>query len=290
VLIFAIYMLDVPTAFVLMVLKVVLSGLMFGIGVASKWTVLYAGAGMALLYLLNIIFRWRDRSEADAAPFWPWCIRTVLLSVLFFVIIPLFIYTASYYPYALDRGDPSWKGMFEVMLANQTHMFSYHQGVSAPHPYQSKWWMWILNVRPILYYMEDTATTVSRFAAFVNPVLCWGGLAALILTARAVWQRRDGKALFLLVGYLSQLVPWIPISRPTFNYHYFPSIPFLVLALCFVFNDLAERKPLHYKKWIGGITAASVGLYVLFYPVLTGLVIPEWYSSNLLRWLPSWPF
>lgn len=271
------------------VLPLFLSGLMFGIGAACKWTVLYAGAGMALLYLLNLIFRWRDRHEEDAPPFWPWAGKTILLSVLFFVVIPVCIYTASYYPYALDRGDTSLKSLVEVMLANQKHMFGYHQGVTTPHPYQSKWWMWLLDLRPILYYMADGAETNTRFAAFLNPLLCWGGLIALVLVARAAWRKRDGKALFLLIGYLAQLVPWMPISRPTFNYHYFPAVPFLVLALCYLFNDLARARPPRWKNWVLGLTGGSAALYIAFYPVLIGLTIPTWYST-LLRWLPSWPF
>ena len=271
------------------ILPLFLSGLMFGVGVASKWTVLYAGAGMALLYLFNMIFRWQDREENDAA-FWPWAISTILLSVLFFVVIPLCIYTLSYYPYALDRGDTSLKGLIHIMWSNQTHMFSYHQGVNQPHPYQSKWWMWLLDLRPILYYMDDAAGTQTRFAAFLNPLVCWGGLIAMVLVARSLWTRRDGRALFILVGYLSQLVPWVPISRPTFNYHYFPSVPFLVMALCYLLSDLSHFRPPKWKHWTLGLTAAGAGLYALFYPVLTGLTVPAWYSTYLLRWLPSWPF
>ena len=39
-----------------------------------------------------------------------------------------------------------------------------------------------------------------------------------------------------------------------------------------------------------GVTAGAVGLYVLFYPVLTGVMVPTWYGLNLLKWMPSWPF
>ncbi len=271
------------------VIPLFLSGLMFGLGAASKWTVLYAGAGMALLYLLNLIFRFRNQQEGTR-PFWPWCGKTILVSVLFFVVIPLCIYTLSYYPYALNRGDTSLTGLIQVMWENQTHMFTYHQGVTTPHPYQSDWWMWLLDARPILYYMDNTPAGFStRFAAFLNPLVCWGGLLALFLVGRQLVVRRDSKALFILVGYLSQLVPWMPISRPTFHYHYFPAVPFLVMALCYLFNELAYHRPKHWRHWVVGLTATSTGLYMAFYPVLIGLTVPTWYST-LLRWLPSWPF
>ncbi len=271
------------------VLPLFLSGLLFGIGAASKWTVLYAGVGMALLYLFNLIFRFRDRHEEGVPSFWPWCVKTILLSVLFFVVIPACIYTLSYYPYALNQGDTSLRGLIDVMVPNQTSMLHYHQGVTNPHPYQSKWWMWLLDARPILYYMADGVGTRTRFAAFLNPLLCWGGLIALILVTRQLWRKKDGKALFILVGYLSQLVPWMPIARPTFNYHYFPSVPFLAFALCYLFNELAEAKPKNWGRWVLGLPALSLLLYLAFYPVLIGLTIPDWYSTAL-RWLPSWPF
>ena len=49
-------------------------------------------------------------------------------------------------------------------------------------------------------------------------------------------RRRCARALFIVIGYLAQLVPWFFIGRITFAYHYFPSILFLVLALAYVFR------------------------------------------------------
>ena len=34
----------------------------------------------------------------------------------------------------------------------------------------------------------------------------------------------------------------------------------------------------------------AVCLYAAFYPVLIGLMVPTWYTSDLLKWFPSWPF
>ena len=105
------------------------------------------------------------------------------------------------------------------------------------------WYQWILDIRPILYYLDSSLPGyTTRFGAFLNPVVCWGGLLAMIAVAVRMVQRRCGKALFILVGYLSQLAPWFLIGRITFAYHYFPSVIFLILALCYVFHDLAERE------------------------------------------------
>ena len=43
-----------------------LSGISFGLGAASKWTCIYAGAGLAVLWLLHWIFRLRREKDAGA--------------------------------------------------------------------------------------------------------------------------------------------------------------------------------------------------------------------------------
>ena len=130
----------------------------------------------------------------------------------------------------------------------------------------------------------------SAFGAFVNPVVCWGGLLALVTAVVRIFRRRCGIALFIVIGYFSQLAPWFAIGRTTFAYHYFPSVLFLVLALSYVFHTLQETSAPHRQGMMYGVMAGAVGLYALFYPVLTGVMVPTWYGLNLLKWMPSWPF
>ena len=65
---------------------------------------------------------------------------------------------------------------------------------------------------------------------------------------------------------------------------------FLVLAVSYVMDGMIRRRPDTWRGPVYGLTAGAVGLYVLFYPVLIGLMTPTWYTSNILKWLPSWPF
>ena len=78
------------------------------------------------------------------------------------------------------------------MWENQRYMLSYHSGVTDTHPYSSRWYQWLFDIRPILYYMDNSVPGyTTRFAAFVNPVVCWGGLlAVLACAAQAVRRRR----------------------------------------------------------------------------------------------------
>lgn len=273
-----------------------LSGLFWGIGAASKWTVIYGGVGLALLYFLGLWFKLRDWPKAEEgqpspAARNPWLIQTLAFSVLCFIVIPACIYTLSYWPYAAARGDASLSNLIHEMWKNQEYMLTYHQGVHDTHPYSSRWYQWIVDGRPILYYLDYTSVPGSKsaFAAFSNPVVCWGGLLAMASLIAHSIRRRCGKALFIVVAYFSQLAPWFFIGRTTFEYHYFPSILFLCFAIAYVYNDLFEMGLPWMRRSVYAMTGTAVVLYAAFYPVLIGLMVPRWYTSNLLQWLPSWP-
>ena len=210
----------------------------------------------------------------------------------FFLLIPAAIYYLSYLPYGQARGIRPFTGAYlQMVLDNQVYMFSYHsQGVlGATHPYSSTWYQWLVDYRPILYVLEtpDPDTRIS-IAAWLNPVLCWGGLLSPPVLGWMAVVRKDRRAAFILVGYLSELLPWVPVARLTFAYHYFPSALFLVLSLSYVFCLLRENRP----RWRFSVLAFAAGstlLFLLFFPVLNGLAFPQKLASALFSWLPSWP-
>ena len=268
-----------------------LSGLFFGLGAASKWTCIYAGAGLAVIWLIYWITRRRREG------FWRDFILNCLFCLVFFVALPLAIYYASYYFYGTARGLGGGVGMFftrdyfDIVWDNQVYMWEYHSDLVAEHPYSSRWYQWLVDARPILYYLErfDDGTK-SAFGAFMNPVFCWAGLLAVVANAILAVKDRDGRALFIVTGYLAQLLPWVLVTRLTFAYHYFPCEVFMLLALCNVFTRLRERQPWTANRQMYVFTAACVLLFIAFYPVLTGVRTPTWYTTGFLKWFPSWPF
>ena len=104
----------------------------------------------------------------------------------------------------------------------------------------------------------------------------------------AFYKRRHPGAILIWVGYLCQLVPWIIITRTTFAYHYFGSSLFLVLAISFVLDELITRNPKN-DKLAYGFAGLEVGLFALFYPVLSGAGATVEYCLSFLKWLPKWP-
>ena len=123
----------------------------------------------------------------------------------------------------------------------------------------------------------------------MNPILCWGGLVSMFIVVVMGVKHRDKKAWFIIVGYLAQLVPWMFVTRITFEYQYFPCTVFLVLAMGYVFSYMRDYAP-NWKRPVYSFTAVSVALFLAFYPVLSGLPVASGYGKAFLKWLPGWPF
>lgn len=272
-------------------LDLFLCGLSFGLGCACKWTVLYAGVGLAALWLLRAIMKYR---AVGLGHYGRELLGTIGLSVLFFIVIPVIIYCLSYIPYGLALGY-KMPGMltdgnyYKLIWDNQVYMLTYHNGVNQTHPYSSRWYQWLFDVRPILYYLQYNGETKSAFGAFNSPLISWAGLAALISIVFAFWKRRKSQAVLIWVGYLCQFLPWVIITRTTFAYHYFGCILFLTIAISFVFDELIERRSKN-DKLVYAFTGLNTALFVLFYPVLSGVEASVQFCLNVLKWFPSWPW
>ena len=272
------------------------SGVCFGLGAASKWTGFYAGGGLAVLWLIDRIDRGIHMTRGGKGrEFFDETVELVGWSLLFFVLVPAAIYYVSYWPYGTSQGMHGLgmltsKKYLDTVLSNQKYMFNYHSHVTATHPYSSVWWQWVLDIRPILYYLETFPDGSERsIAAWLNPMLCWGGLLAMLcMLWRAVF-RHDKTALFILVGYLAQLLPWVFVTRVVFEYHYFPSTVFLVLALGHVFRGFSLHHP-RPRRVVLSFTIVSVVLFAAFYPALSGARVPRTYDLKFLKWLGTWPF
>lgn len=286
-----------------------LAGLFFGLGVASKWIVLYGGAGLAVMLALSLLDRYRQYRAAKRMLKQPESmeeayshaalsrivklfprntILTLAACLVFYVLIPAGIYALSYIP-ILSVMDSGYT--LKSLIDYQKHMFSYHSNLVSSHPFSSYWWEWPFMKRPVWYYSGSGVADgmKSTIVAMGNPLIWWTGIFAMLVTIRLSVKRKDKQVYMLWIAFLSQYIPWMLVPRETFLYHYFAMVPFIILSIVYLFRNIEAVHP-RFVKVRNIYIAAAILLFVLFYPALSGMTVPTWYVDVLLRWFPSWVF
>lgn len=282
-----------------------LSGLMLGLGIASKWICVYAGVGVAVMLFIYIFKRYREYLYAlRALPEAQGDEKTLLTGIvagyrkkttalfficlLFFIVMPLAIYLASYLPYMLVVEGEAYdlSGIWGV----QEFMLSYHSGLTAGHPFSSQWWQWPLIFKPIWYYKGDVpAGNVAAISSFGNPAVWWVGFAAIL--AVGYWAvkgryRGDKGILLVFLGIAANFLPWIAVTRATFIYHYFATVPFMVFAIVYFFKYLEEKRPKLIKLRYAYMAAVLI-FFILYYPLLSGMTVDIGYA-RFVKTIPGW--
>lgn len=266
-----------------------LSGVFFGLGVATKWLCLYAGVGLAVIYFYFLKRQFLNKtafSKTDARPYS--LTRYLLYGVCFFVLVPMVIYLMSYMPIRL----PQTEGFDLVaVLQHQLDMYHYHKSVKGSHPFASTWWQWPIIKKPMWLYMgvELPPDKAESIVSMGNPAVWWvGSLAMLWLIVLVFLKRLDNLfALFVVLGFLSNYLPWLLVPREVYIYHFFASVPFLVLATVYLLHSgLSKRVPYVNLVYLAILT----GLFCLFYPILSGMTVTKAYMMDYLRWFDSWVF
>ncbi|MDO4739531.1 MAG: glycosyltransferase family 39 protein [Eubacteriales bacterium] len=279
-----------------------LCGLSFALGCATKWICIYAGVGLAVLFFWSLARRYLEYRHAAAgmrafAPkerkiaqqavkvFWHNAVITCLWCVVFFVVVPLLTYYFSYYWHLAPDGAFNVASVVEL----QKGIMSYHSGLGDDgHFFRSPWYEWPLIVKPMWYYSGNAfyaQDTVSSISCMGNPAVWWGGLAGLVYVL-VKWIRsgcKDNKCLVLLVGFASQYMPWVLVPRSTFIYHYFASVPFIILCAGVLIEDIERKDRGLAKKVVGVWVGAAALLCAAFYPLMSGTPIPRAYAK-WLRW------
>ncbi len=276
-------------------------GICMGLGIASKWTGVYAGAGLAIIFFNTLYRRMCEYRFALSHPrestegishahiincFIPYTKKTIFFCIGSFVCVPALIYLLSYIPF----NDLSGKGLFTRMLNNQTLMLGYHSDLNVTHPFSSHFYEWPLISRPIWYFSGIVSDTLREgISAFGNPLVWWIGIPAFLYMIYLALHKKDKPAAFLIIGYLAQYLPWFFVSRITFIYHYFPSVFFVVMMI--VYSIMQWKDKLSKRSFLLLIVLyglAAFILFLLFYPVLSGQPVESNFVDKWLRWFDSW--
>lgn len=307
-------------AFKRSLIPLALSGLFMGISIACKWIGIYSALGLAVLFFIGIYRQYRVSNVAcgmDVSDDTPhddaivkrikgaqeYTLKRILITcgccVIFFILVPCVIYYLSYIPYLL----PSGKVTIGRVIDAQISMLDYHStpGLGMDHPYQSPWWQWPLILKP-MWFNRDTfepAGYASTIFCMGNPWIFYIGAACMVAVIvlfvckyiqfrdRLTLRETDGDLtlLIIVIGFMAQYLPWVLVPRSMYIYHYFASVPFVILATSWLLGQIPNHKKQRQHAMVIYILGAIV-FFIMFFPYASGLLTSTtWLDA--MKWFPG---
>ncbi len=116
-------------------------------------------------------------------------------------------------------------------------------------------------------------------------------------------RQNDRNYLYVAIGFAAQYVPWMLVPRSMFIYHYFASVPFIIIAIMLVSKWMKEKNDVRIKAAADGETpiliprvpmlvvlmAAALVLFIAFYPLMSGTPVARSFAMYL-RWFNWYNF
>ena len=272
-------------------LTLALAGIALGLSLAAKWSVAPLAVLPGLAFAIARAVSLRDRrleilTARDAGPV-PGV--SLIAAAVLLGAVPVAVYLFSFLPL-------SWFATgavpFSDVLEFQWRMKDLQESVIKPHPYQSVWWQWVADWRPIWFLYENVDGAQRGVLMVGNPLTMWLGLPAVLACAIWGWLRRGlplGAAMLAAaVLYTASLALWIVAPKPVqFYYHYLLAGTFLTIALGLVLGALWQRGR-HWRWPAAVMVAASLGLFAWFYPILSSARLSGVDPFLTYTWLFSW--
>jgi dolichyl-phosphate-mannose-protein mannosyltransferase len=283
---------------------------------AVKWSAIWY-----LVIFLVLIVVWEVGTRRSAGVKMPWSDTVVtqlgwMFSFTFLAIGTYIISWAGWFAtndgyfrhWLRDNGHHEYPvlGALQNLWHYHQSAWTFHNGLTTPHTYQSWPWQWLLLGRPVAFYWSNSgpcggSSCASEVLLLGTPLLWWSFIPAL---AALIWlgiSRRDWRAFTIILGAAAGIVPWFWNEveyRTMFYFYALPAEPFLVLAVVYVLGAIIGPPPEPGDSSDRRLTGAVIaGAYMLiiaacfayFYPIFVGghLTYSEWFARMWLgnRWI-----
>ncbi len=251
-----------------------LSGIFFALAVSTKWIGLYAGVALAIIFFTHII---KNKKIS---------LKLLLKATVFFVIIPLTIYVATYFIYP----NIEWLNEFSLteVVRQNIRMFNYHSSLKDDHFFSSPYYTWPFSYKPVWYYSSDIQPNLHAGITGVgNIIIWWMGIVSYIYLLVKLFRKKDRISFFIVIAITFIYLPFIFISRVMFLYHYFSILPFVMLAVCYLFKDLTEKIKKNFPLYI--YLFLVILFFVIYYPAISGMYMPKGYFESI-KIFKTWYF
>lgn len=291
------------------VLPLFLAVVFFALGFSTKWLTLWSAAGMLAL-LVAVRVKDLTRLKGSLSDKYVAFFEHPALLLVGFAGIAVLIYFATYIPEMLLGNS------FPSILNLQLSMLSFHSG-SVVDSAAAPWWSWPTMFYPggsaarwfDITYFQPNSNPISTIYVLGNPAIWWTGFALVLVLAYqslhvqqavgSLWSRikksavrqsikGEGweiKGIYIVVVFFFSWLIYVFIGRATYIYHFYLSVPLLILAITYFINKYWHT---NYGK-IGAIAifTVSIAAFILFYPVISGAPIDPSYIHKYLDWFPS---
>jgi dolichyl-phosphate-mannose-protein mannosyltransferase len=269
--------------------RLVLAAMLLGLAAGAKWTAVpflgFAGLAIIVVRLADARAAGRDLESAlyaRAQRHWPGVATLPLLLIL--ALVSVATYFATFAPQFFYASDPL---DLAHLLPFQATMYAQQTQVLPPHNYQSSWWSWPLDIRPIWYLYEPVDGAVRGVLMIGNPAVMWGGLAAILACLVQAWRDRSARLFGVAALWLAALGVFAIIPKSLgFFYYYYPASIFVTLAIAGAGEAIGWVRRRRIDEWL---LVLAIGLFAYFYPILSSQALAGPQSFQHWMWLPTWP-
>ena len=262
--------------------RLAIAGTALGLAMAAKWNAVPLAIipGVAFLVLRASAGRRRLLMSRRGMPV-PG--MTLVEAAVWLGALPLLVYWLTFVPAYFFASGALEPGGF---IALHREIMALQSSVIEPHPYQSNWPDWLINIRAIWYLYEPVDGAQRGIMLIGNPLTMLVGLPAIVWCLWAGLTRKKWDALAVFVFFAASIAFWIIVNKPIqFYYHYFLSSCFLLAGLALALDALWKRGN---HVIATAILVGSVAVFAWFYPILSAAPLAGAQSFNHWMWLDSW--
>jgi len=194
--------------------------------------------------------------------------RDTFPAIASLAIMPIGIYIASWWSWLRAENavyrhvgvSHAWWSTFiprnlQSLWYYHQQMFTFHANLTNSqgyhHPWESKPWQWIANIRPLLYYYDTGVEPASRphscgpdgcvqaVLLLGTSVIWWTGLIMLVWAIHQVIIKHDPRYTIILCGYAAAWLPWLlNWDRQMYFFYASALVPFICLGLALMLAQI----------------------------------------------------
>ena len=223
-----------------------ISGFLFGLALATKWSAIYYIAFFGIYYLIRNIYRVRTNKEIEEDKSRNYLKITTLLSAQL-GILPVLIYVVSWFGWF--KSTLGWSrnwgaenpGFLPDVISSfwyyHSEMLYFHTHLTENHNYEAKAWSWLVMYRPTSFFYETpkgcgASSCAQEVLALGTPLLWWAAAIALVFLFSFWFKNRELNTGFILLAVGSGYLPWFVYpQRTTFTFYSIIFEPWLIMNL-----------------------------------------------------------